>query len=285
MFGIHNNGYFTEISIMDIYSVIYDYDKSGKFGDLNDLDQFQTQIHNITNHYDKTNKIEIIYKNYKNYINNITDLKFKYNINHYVEFKGKNTDFILSQQYSIIAYSDKYVINLKLTPQFNKLNFYQIIVQSMLEHYLLLNTTDKDNHRFKDKEIHTCIISLDSENPVFYKFDDIILVNEFKVIIKEFLYKKYCIYHLSIYKKYKYCNDNKLGGKSGGLQYFIDKFNDLIKESPIYIIDYLKFLKNNPKEEIKKILDSEEIFISSLNSALEKSINNFIGDNEEEIDY
>ena len=47
----------------------------------------------------------------------------------------------------------------------------------------------------------------------------------------------------------------------------------------------LTFLNNNPKEEIKKILDSEEIFISSLNSALEKSINNFIGDNEEEIDY
>jgi hypothetical protein len=249
---------------MDIYNILHNYNKSNKFIPINDLKQFQDNITNITKHFEKTKIIKNIYDNYKKYISkNFDNSKFVYNIDHYIEYNGKNNEFKIYIKKNMIAYSDKEVINFILVPQFNKLNFYKIIINGLIETYLLSNHTEKDDHRYKNKDIYTCIMSLDSEEPIFYKFEK----NQelFNTIIKDFLYTKYSVEHKKTYKLYNWCRNNKKDGYTG-LSYTIKCLEDANNETN-YIVDFLKKIQYLPKEEIKLILiseNSEELFIKKI---------------------
>jgi len=282
---IYRNGKFTEISIMDIYNILHNYNKSNKFIAVNDLKQFQDNITNITKHFEKTKIIKNIYDNYKKYISKeFKDSKFIYNVDHYIECNGQNHDFKIYEKKGIIAYSDKEVINLILVPQFNKLNFYKIIITGLIETYILSKPIEKDDHRYKNKEIYTCIMSLDSEEPVFYKFDN----NHelFNELIKDFLYEKYSVEHKRIYKLYIWCKINKKTEYKSGLSYTIKCIEDDNNDSN-YIINFLKNLQDLSKEKIRLILESEELFIKKLNEYLLNTIEKYLGyyKNEEDIDY
>jgi hypothetical protein len=280
--NIYGSGKFTEISIMDIYNILHNYNKSNKFIAISDLKQFQDNITKITEHFEKTKIIKNIYDNYKKYISEqFGDSKFIYNIDHCIKYNGKNNDFKTYGTKYMIAYSDKEVINFILVPQFNKLNFYKIIVKGLIETYILSNPIEKDGHRYKNKDIYTCIMSLDSEDPIFYKFDiDQELINS---LIKDFLYEKYSVEHKRIYNLYNWCRYNKEKGYTG-LLYTIKCLED-INNGSNYIIDFLKKIQYLSKEEIKLILiseHSEELFIKKLDEHLINSIEIYLGYNKDE---
>jgi hypothetical protein len=94
---IMDNGRYAEITIMDIYSILYCYDEcsnslddthnyykclcNDKFkegNNSNDESSFNDIRQSIKNHYEKTGLIENIYSNYSKYIKNNNNIKTNY---------------------------------------------------------------------------------------------------------------------------------------------------------------------------------------------------------------
>ena len=71
-----------------------------------------------------------------------------------------------------MAYSEKYIINIIIKPQFNKLNFNEVIFNGIFNSYILNNSSSDNNiKRYDNKKIITCIFTLEFIEPIFYEFD------------------------------------------------------------------------------------------------------------------
>ena len=306
---LYKDGIHTDITIMDIYTILYYYDDcSSTIDDKHDIynckckesftiidTEFNTMsddIHNsIKNHYEKTQIVKELYLNYKEYLNTNLEssIKFTYNINHIVKLNQIEDNFKLWTKLPIIAHSDKYVIHFIICASFNKLNFNDHIFNSIFINYLLINPTDKDTDRFDSKEIYTCILTLDSVKPIFIKLnikkEDII----FKDCIRSYLLDEYTQKHNLVYDLYEYCKTKKINH-----MYSITYTYELIKSYnnfdniPLYIIncihDLLIQLETCHKEYTQEYItnniliniSTRENFLKYINIYLIKAIDDFL---------
>jgi len=304
MINIIENGKYVDITIMDIYSIMYCYDESSnslnnnhksclckeKFTEGNNSEIFDTynDIRNsIKNHYEEVNFIENMYINYKNYITtNYKDQSFKHNIKHKIYLKNNKkaeTNFRICNTHEIIAYSEFYVINIIMVPHFNKLNKYEIIFKSIFNNYIINNCgNDKEkNIDFLNKKIITCILTLDTPNPIFMEFD-ISKENELlKQCIKDYLFNTYSKLHILLYRCYKYYQKEKINKPLNKIINEIKKLETI----PFYIRNYYKNINNST---IKHITD-EKIFLSNINETLINAIDEYLDEeldlDEEEIEF
>ena len=314
---IYDDGIYSDLTIMDIYSIIYCYDecsnsvKEGhniykclckdKFSENNNSGEIYKEMReSIKNHFEKTKQIEQLYLNYKDYlIKNLDDpLKFKYNIFHPVIYGDKHDNFKITNEYVIIANSDKYVINFIITPQFNKLNFNNIMFNGIMNKYLLLNSCQTHNNfdRYNNKEIITCIFTLDSIQPIFINFNVNKNDNIIKENIKSYLINEYQSKHNIIYQYYQYCKNNKPTEiKKNSISYTYDEITTY--NIPKYIKDYFydinkeidicketKQSKKYIEDNILNKLNEQELFLKDINNYLIKSINNYLKINDKLID-
>ncbi len=306
---IYDDGVYSDLTIMDIYSIIYCYDECSnsineqhsiykclckdKFNENNNSNEIYKDIReSIKNHFEKTKQIEQLYINYKDYlIKKLEDpLKFKYNIFHPVIYGDKHDNFKITNEYVIIANSDKYVIHFIITPQFNKLNFNNIMFNGIMNKYLLLNSCSSHNNynRYNNKEIITCIFTLDSVQPIFINFNVNKNDNIIKEHIKSYLITNYESKHNIIYQYYQFCKNNKPKEfKQNSIIYTYDQITSY--NIPKYIKDYFydinKEIENckENKQTIKYIEDNvlnkinnQELFLDHIKKYLDKSINNFL---------
>ena len=316
MIKIIAKGSYSDISIMDIYSIMYCYDSCSNEinkehteknkcichncfneGDFINNSSYEEIRKSIKNHYSIVENINQTYHKYKKYITETLQIKnMKYNIFHTISFGKKNKNFKIMNEYTIIGHSTNHVIYFIIKPQFNKLNFNNIMCESILNNFMILNCSpDYENNfeRYNSKKIFTCILTLDSIEPIFYELsmdkNDILM----KQTIKKYLLTTYNEHHELIYKFYKYCYKNKPKNKNS-INYTMEKLNDYEK-LPQYVSDFfydiskeLEICENN-KNKIDKVLikiNEKEIFINNLNVYLEKNIDSFLEMNENEvIDY
>jgi hypothetical protein len=305
MISVLDDGkYISDNTIMDIYSILnsynmcsisIDYDKHDYsckckdiFKDNDDIDDITlNDIQNsIKNHYEKIVIISKMYKSYKIELSNKYNEEFRYNFNkrEYSNAYG-DKNFNIVHKYQMLAYSKNYVIQIIIKPQFNILNFNDIIFSCLIGHYILLNS---NNERYINKKIITCIFTLDSLKPLIFELkldkDNSILKNT----IKEYLFTTFTQYHIDIYNFYKYHTESLVTGK---INTMIDKLKKYDK-NPDYIMDFfeniqLEHSKSNNKQLIKqKIqnLDDEDFFINQFNESLHDKIKfylNLFDENEE----
>lgn len=316
---INDNGVYADISIMDVYSIMYCYEECSdsinekhsvdcnclcktKFCNNNnniELLKYKEIRESIINHYEKTKQIEKIYINYKNYIiKNFTDSsKFKYNIFHNVLFKNKNPNFKIKNNYEIIANSDKYIIHFIIKPQFNKLNFNDVMHNAILNNYMIINPNiEHENYkRFNNKKIITCIITLDSEDPKFLELkidkNNIVLSDN----VNKYLFSNYSDYHEKIYNFYNYHKINKIKNKNS----VVNTYDQLLTHKdnlPKYIIDFFydicKELEHaGTNKELRDYILlklNKDVLLSELNKSLKKAINEFLicdDDNDDDNDF
>jgi hypothetical protein len=299
MIYIVDDGIYSDISIMEIYSIMYCYDecsnsindthnkydclckKSFSEGNNTDSKTYKDIRESIKNHYEQTKQLKNVYENYKNYIEKNYDKteKFTYNINHYVEYKGNNNNFRIYNKYIIIAYSEKYVINIIIKPQFNKLNFTEVMFNGIFNSYILNNSSSQNNiKRYDNKKIITCIFTLDSIEPIFYELD---ISNNiiFKKCIEDYLINKYTENHKKIFDFYNYCKENKPNDKNS-IIFTYEKISEYEK-IPKYIEEFFYDLKKNSenintKNNTIKIINDEELFLEEIKKYLKDYVNSFI---------
>jgi hypothetical protein len=189
--------------------------------------------------------------------------------------------------YPLIGNSDKYVLNFIIKPQFNKLNFNDIISDAIFKDFMLKNGNPehKNSERYDNKRIITCIFTLDSIVPIVHEFN---IDKKNKILIqftKEYLFHKYSKDHEIIFALYDYCKKNKPEGKDS-ISYMIDELSkENERKRPVYIKDYFKDiqkeitkLKNNNKsfEYILKKVNDKESFFENLNQYLNDAIDNYL---------
>lgn len=323
MIEVYKNGKYNEITIMDIYSLMYCYDDcSDLIDDLhveyncicnkqfinkkdnNDLLKYKDIRNSIVNHFDKTRMVAQLYNNYKLHISTKLNgsMLFKYNIMHKVWFTDVSKNFMIFSDYNTIGYSEKYVIHFIIKPQFNELNFNKIVLEGIFNNFILTNLKpSKDSLKnanyikYNGKKVLACIFTLDSINPVFYDFninknDEVV-----KQSIKQILLEKYSSFHRQIISFYKYCTKNKPsdGPKINSIEYTYNIIKTDYDYFPEYISTYLRDVNKEIKDaqkkkqdivEILKKVNNDDMFYDGLHACLEEAIDRFIGEYVEEND-
>lgn len=316
MINLFVNGKFLDITIMDIYSIIYYFDECSnsinenhndykclckeKFTENNNSKNFDKYLDirkSIINHYKKTESIKCLYENYKKYIiDNLENSEFEYNVYHPITIFEENTNFKIHEKFKIIAESNKYIINFIIIPQFNKLNYNNIILKCIFNNFLLLNIckTHKNYERYKNKIIYACILTLDSTEPIFIKLDIDKKCEVIKDSIKNYILYEYSDKHKVIFNFYQYCKQNKPPNKNS-IEFTYD---EIIKENnlklPKYIENYFydiseQIKKNNKdKNKINNIMlkfNNIDSFLEDIKEYLIDAIDEYIEDKNEVIDF
>jgi hypothetical protein len=297
---IMDNGRYAEITIMDIYSILYCYDECSnslddnhnyykclckdKFNEGNNTNyetSFKDIRQSIKNHYDKTEMVKTIYANYYDYISKKYNETFEYNIKHRVYYGKKNPNFNIYEKFQIIANSKNYVIQFIIKPQFNKLNFNEIMFTSLLGNFLLLNNKKE---KYINKKIITCVLSLDSLKPTFYKFNIDTNNKELKECIKQYLLNTYIDNHKDIYDFYNYHIEQKPKEKHN-ITYIIEVLErDEYEKVQKYVKDFFYNIKRDcnkeknqeNKQKILMKVNDKDLFLQELNKELELAIDEYL---------
>ena len=298
--GTIQHGKFSEIKIIDVYTMMNCYDECAdcimknhcntclckkkfvgpKKGNMNDIRA------SIVDHYKKIDQVKTIYDNYKRYISKNYAEVFTYNIDHYVSLKKNESNFNLSDRYGIIAHSEKYVIHFVFKPTFSTINFPDVILNAIYSNYVLSQCDDiKD--RFKGKKIVTCIFTLDADVPIFYEIDISSIKDFLGVCTKDFIRMKHKNYHELMYDYYKFYEKNKPQGINS-IQYMYNNFKLIADKMPEYLSEYYNYILSNitiaqNKGESAQVyiekIKNREMFLAELNICLDAKIDKFLGMN------
>lgn len=283
--NIKNN----KIDELNIYeSIILTYmieiETSQKYAEMTPMD-----IYNITDFFQtNTNKERELLNNIANIKNiiNTTGIKDYQNINwnifKHIELDSNNEYFKINKlQFPIIGNNETDIIHIVLKSDICQLNFWDIMIQILLERFLIYNPkSEEDKKKFNDKKINTYLFLLDKNN--FIKFDwtwDKLLLNDIKSEIKIVLEEYYQNNHNDIYTYLNYIkNNNEKWDKEPNV--LIDKIIDDFKKYqnfPEYIIDFFKDINTKiDDDEEYNYINNFKSFNDKLNKKLTKNINKYL---------
>lgn len=274
MVKTHEEGQYSDITISDVYRII---DKIKKSSD---------DVHSnmIKSHLSEVNKVSTIYKNFE------TSCEKKYKINpkeikwllfHNVTLNTNFEQFKFSQIFPFIGNTDTHVIHIIIKPQYNKLNYADIMMSSVLEHFLIMNSSveHKENYkRYNGKKILSCIFSLDNEEPIFLEWEFTkknkdLITDLLKISIKDL----HASYHNLVFKFLKHCEETLPEDET--IEDYIEiKVENAIctgKEckTSLYIKDRITKITGNLEDGNKLI---EENVVGRLKNDLNKQLKNLI---------
>jgi hypothetical protein len=293
-------GYYSNINIQDVYNIIDIYNYSfkeemvsshnnclcNKYFNYKKSFVMTQKIENtslyLLNHFEKINKSKIL----------IDDIYLKFTkikwISDYVlKYSGNNKNFDIWNKYDFIGYNDTHVIVCYIKPQFNELNYNDVLVDSIYDTYFLYNIDKK----FIEKEVITCVISLDMDKPYYIDWKDNIKKNESVIlnILYENMVEKYNLENGRIYKFYTYwkefCPEEFKKNPKNFIRFLIKKLEtDSGNILLTYIRDFFKNIerqiedpeKKDKRKKILKNLDDKDFFCESLKIELEKSVENYL---------
>ena len=224
--------------------------------------------------------------NIKNIINK-TGIKDYQNINwnilKHIELNSKFDYFKISKrQFPIIGNNETDIIHIVLESNISQLNFWDIIIKTLLERFLIYNPkSEEDKNKYKDKKICTYLFLLDKNS--FIKLDwewDTLLLNDIKLEIKNVLEEYYQNNHSDIYTYFTHIKENKkeLWEKSPDkiIDNIIENCNNK-KDCPEYIIDFFKDIYTKIEdEETYDYINNFKSFSNKLNKKLTKKIDKYL---------
>jgi hypothetical protein len=244
----------------------------------------------LFNHFEKIdmikNLVKLVYLKYP---------KINWLVNSIMYYDGDNR-FEIYNKYNFIGYNETHVIVCYLKPQFNQLNYNDILLDSIYDTYFLQNLkkyNDKNEiienyKRFNGKKIISCVFSLDFNEPYYIDWSDrsgINLIKQNEDILLHMLYdgimEKYKLENGIVYKFYSYwrefCPENEKKTIN-----FIRFLNTKISNSavPKYIEYFFAKIEGQidstsgkkGKEKILENLDCKDFFLETLEKELEKSV-------------
>jgi hypothetical protein len=325
MIQISDQGIYTDISISDLYNITDIYNLSFKkinMGHDNCLckkffnnkkleknDKIKKMKNYLFSHYDNLNKIGNIYDNFLNKFSKINWL-----INHQIVYGSNSNCFKLYKSYNLIGYDNDNVFIFYIKPQFNNLNYNNILIESIFDTFLIknikkVNNTEKDNNKdkhnkeledytkFYNKKIKTIVFSLDNEN--YYLIDwnnsqsnqDLIECESNKNMLVKLIrdkidckYKIECKYIYNFYKYWK--KEYQLDKPTKIIEKIIGKYedNEYIDKMPHFILKFFENIEkeldiskdNKSKINILQNYDSKDFFTNELNSIILKSVNKYL---------
>ena len=236
--------------------------------------------------------------------------KINWLMDHTLNYEG-NDNFSIHKKFNLIGYDENIVIIAYIKPQFNSLNYNEILVNSIFDTYLINNVKKyKKNEitenykKFYGKKVITCIFTLDRIEPYYIDWQDSIKNNidvikdqiYFNIIEKYKLESSNLFYFYSYWRKFCPENEKK---PSDFIRFFkekLDEINKLLGPLPKYIDEYISQIEfeiemskgKKNKEQILMNNDDNDYFIEKLEKKLETNVKRYLimkidedSDNEE----
>jgi len=214
------------------------------------------------------------------------------------ELSNFSEPFIIYAKFNLIGYDNENVIICYVKPQFNSLNYNEILMNSMFDTHLISNLKDTESNNYKKfygKKIITCVLTLDNIEPTFIEWTDM----DGNDLIKQNIEKFTNVIYLSVMEKYKrqtnslyyfyiywreYCPENER--KPISFIYFLKQKLEIFKNIffPKYIDDFFTQIENEieftkgktNKENVLKKYDEKEEFTKQLERKLDNSVKRWL---------
>ena len=315
---------YSNINIIDIYDIIDIYSSSFDVNDIGHDKCLCKEKFNITKEkINKNKKIDnmklYILKHFEKIqdIKNIMSLFYEkypqinWLLNHTLKFNGNDT-FKVSKKFKVIGYDDNNVIICYIKPQFNSLNYNDILMDSIFDTYLMRNikkyeikqdgnqVVSENYKRFSNKKIVICVFTLDRKEPYYIDWFDIIQTNTeiitnsiYSSIMEKYLLENSRIFYFYSYWR-KFCPDNENTSSSNFIRFLKDKIQEVKGQTqiPCYIDDFFSHIEfeikkckgKNNKELILNNYDDKEYFYVQLKQILDISVRRYLGMHIEEDD-
>jgi competence CoiA-like predicted nuclease len=270
---IIENGKYTSFPISDLYDIIDIYTKQTS----DEKEKY------MIGHYDKITHINALYISLND---NFTNLKWLFD--HPIPLSTNTAKFSINKSFNLIAYNTNTVIICYIKPQFNSMNYNDIMYETIFDTYLISNcdnnsegTYNTDN--FSNKKILCCILSLNSTTPYYFDWN-ISNTNIFTPMIKKNLISIYHDQHQYVYAFYKYWKNIHIDNEPYDIiDKIIDEYDKNIKKYshikyPEYICDYLKYIRDTVDDDENRIndFDDETYFMTKIDSNLKRIVNKCI---------
>lgn len=322
MIDISQQGIYTNITMNELYNIIDVYSKSFKnsFDGHNNclckkyfnIECIETSVNienmskYLTKHYEDISNIGKVYEAFLEKYQNINWLRA-----HGIEYDGTNEDLKLFKKFINIGYDSNTVYIIYVKPQFNELNLYDTLIDSIYDTFLIKNIknptindndTGKYNKRLEDfkkfnsKKIITVVFSLDNKDYKIYQWcnKDVRDLIDNKPILEQIrtsLIKNYIndSKRILIYYKYYRIKNQERPAKKFIRDFIIDykNDNDFEKKPPFLLRFFQKIeddiLSNKNKAEILELYDNSEYFLNKLNGIIVNSIDEYLDFDEDDI--
>jgi hypothetical protein len=225
----------------------------------------------IRKHYKCVDKVRDLYKAYVAHITTILQnahcsaegMKLTYNINHTIwhnssrgawgsEVTPSSTVDVggklqMINQFAIIAHNASHVFNIVLKPQFNKLNYYEMLLDIVFStSYLLQKCTGRNAERFSKKTLVICIFTLDSDAPMFFTLN--LTLEQWTLcnnITEQYLMYNYVGAHANIIAWFKQYYRDFNANTSAAITALISKTRETNSKIPRYITNALQNMQHS----------------------------------------
>lgn len=246
----------SDININDIYNIIDIYNDSfnndtehhenclcKKYFNKKCIEKKNKKIDNmkqyLIKHFEKIQDIKNVMRLFHNKFPKINWL-----MNQSINLEG-NDSFQIYKKFGLIGYDDENVVIGYIKPQFNSLNYNEILMSSIFDTYLIQNVkkigkednTSENYKRFYGKKVISCIFTLDKNEPYYIDWGN--LIRENTHIIKNTIY-------LNVMEKYKLENNM--------FYYFYNYWRIYCPEDDRKPSKFIKFLEEKLNEHEKKII-------------------------------
>jgi hypothetical protein len=310
MIQIVNEGQYSNIYINEVYNIVNMYSKcfnstleghdnckcKNYFSENNETIVDNKLYNYLFNHYEKIKEINpilnSIYTKYPD-INWLTEFTIRYT--------GKTDYFKMSKQFTFIGWNDENVIICYIKPQFNALNYNEILMNSIFDTYLIQN--DKEHKQTFGKKIIACVITLDMQEPYYFNWNGLMDdANEcVKSHVYDFITDKYKLHNKCFYNFYMHWINNvpsNVKHPSDIIEFIKDKYislsdelSDYLKFTP-YFMDFLNKIKyliddakmNMEQKTIFRNYKTKEYFIDDINATLDYAVKKYLNIENKQID-
>jgi hypothetical protein len=258
----------------------------------------------LIKHYEDINNVGIVYDTFIQQYPKVNWLR-----KHEIIYNGTNDDFKLSKNFNLIGYDSNTVFIIYVKPQFNDLNLYDTLIDSIYDTFLInkvkqpLQQNDKqknnkcfeDFNKFNNKNIITVVFSLDNKNYKMYQWyskeSNYLINNEiFVEQIRIKLIQKYVSESKYAFSYYKYYREQNIDIKAKRfMRDFIIyyKNNKNYNKMPLFLLRFFQkiedeILSSVNKKEILEMYDDKEFFLNKLNGIIVKSLDEYLDFDEDE---
>ena len=211
-----------------------------------------------------------------------------WNIEHMIKMFGETKKFsIRVSSFPIIGYSKSNTYHLVFKTDFNQLNFWDTMIQILIERFIIFNTSDKgkDSEKFAGKPITTYLFIL-KENK-YEKFDWDWHSSEentlnLRELFKSAIVKYYSTFNTMLFNYCKFIKNNKEKWK----EHYESPFHSISDryKNVMYVRDFFIGLHERSKDDragVKKITDNHDLFCEKLTERIEDMCNSFFGLNKQ----
>lgn len=267
-------------------------------------DTTPSTIYNIFHYYedeDNNKIIELLDDSTK--IRKITEVVFddifknkniQWNIEHVIKLKGNTKDLSISYtNIPIIGYDEEYIYHLKYITDYNKLNYWDILIEILIERFVIYNPLGNnidsliDNiDRFKNKKIKTILFILKKNTYELFDWDwDNKLETELKEEFKNAIIKDLSQSNKQIFQYYDYIKNHKDKWESfkNPLEYISNIFNN-VNYIRCFFDELNQKCLNGKKDEVILLTQNENDFCKCLDYRIEQMCDTFFGLNIIDID-